>query len=403
MEFMQGMYACYICIRLNLERPMPAQDTEEAIGHIYEASYRPEHWPVALESIAALTASRSAVLLYVDQLCSQSAATWYYNIDPAAVDAYNRSELPDPDIELVAARVPVGTATATHLQFERHQDMLAYYGDYYEQWRVPYNMHYVGGAILFKDATRLVALGIHRSDAEGPWRSEQIDHLTALTPHIQRSFDIHREFTRLRGRESAMSAGLDRMVIGVILIDHLFECVYCNTTAQAILDERCVMALESGRIEICQPRDQHPFHAALVKAMHAGSENAAADASTALGLWRPDRAVQYPVLVTPTSGATAGILPGYSTAQVAVLISDPERNQPIVPEALSQAWGLTPAEARVAIAIANGYSVDEISTLNGTSRDTTKTHLRAVYQKVGVSRQTQLAKLLLTGPFRVQF
>lgn len=382
---------------------MHAQDSNEAIGHIYEASYRPEHWPTALESIAALTSSRSANLLYVDRQCEQSVATWYYNIDPEAVEAYNRSELPDPDIELVSACVPVGTATATHLQFDRHQDMLAFYGDYYAQWRVPYKMHFVGGAILFKDATRLVALGIHRSDAEGPWESEQIDRLTALTPHLQRSFDIHREFTRLRGRESALSAGLDRMVIGVILIDHLFECVYWNASAEAILQERSVMSQDDGRIHLGQPRDQQLFHAALVKAMQAGPDDNPEQFSTALGLWGGNRPVQYPVLVTPILSSSAGFLPGYTRAQVAVLISDPEKNQPIVPEALIQAWGLTPAEARVAIAIANGYSVDETATMNGTSRDTTKTHLRAVYQKVGVSRQAQLAKLLLTGPFRVQF
>ncbi|QID19377.1 hypothetical protein G3580_18200 [Nitrogeniibacter mangrovi] len=113
--------------------------------------------------------------------------------------------------------------------------------------------------------------------------------------------------------------------------------------------------------------------------------------------------MHYPVLVTPIRGCSAGLLPGQTTAQIAVLITDPEINQPIVPEALSQTWELKPAEGRVAIAIANGYSVDEITQMNGTTRDTTKTHLRAVYQKHGVNRQTQLAKLLLMGPFRVQF
>lgn len=113
--------------------------------------------------------------------------------------------------------------------------------------------------------------------------------------------------------------------------------------------------------------------------------------------------MHYPLLVTPIRGLSAGLLPGQTTAQIAVLITDPEKNQPIVPEALSQTWELTPAEARVAVVIANGYSVEEISQMNGSTRDTTKTHLRAVYRKLGVNRRTQLAKLLLTGPFRVQF
>ena len=382
---------------------MHTPNADEAIGHIYEASYRPEHWPVALESIAALTESRSAAMIYVDRQCERTAATWYYNIAPAAVDAYNHADIPDPSVELVAARVPTGTAMAVHLLFDRHQDVLDYYGDYYAQWLAPNKLHYVGGAVLFKDEARFVALGIHRSNVEGPWRQEQVDRLTALAPHLQRALNIHREFTRLRSRDSAMSSGLDRMVMGVILIDHLFECVYANESARAIIDEGAIITLSNGRLRIRQSRDDHRFHAALLKALHCAPDDDPATASTGLGLWPPDRPVHYPVLVTPIRGCSAGLLPGQTTAQVAVLITDPEKNQPIVPEALSQTWELIPAEARVAIAIANGYSVDEISQMNGTTRDTTKTHLRAVYQKLGVNRQTQLAKLLLTGPFRVQF
>ena len=85
------------------------------------------------------------------------------------------------------------------------------------------------------------------------------------------------------------------------------------------------------------------------------------------------------------------------------IIGDPERTQPIVPEALRTVYGLTPAEARLAIAIANGLSLDEIAALEAAQKGTLRSQLKAIFQKVGLNRQADLVKVLMTGPFRVNF
>ncbi len=89
--------------------------------------------------------------------------------------------------------------------------------------------------------------------------------------------------------------------------------------------------------------------------------------------------------------------------QVAMIISDPEKNQPIVPEALCTAYKLTPSEAKVAIALTNGLSIDEVAMLHGNQPSTIKSQLKAIKSKLGISRQSELVKMLLTGPFRVNF
>jgi DNA-binding CsgD family transcriptional regulator len=58
------------------------------------------------------------------------------------------------------------------------------------------------------------------------------------------------------------------------------------------------------------------------------------------------------------------------------------------------AYGLTQAEARVAVAASSGSTVFESATQLGLSPNTVKTHLRKVFAKTGISRQTELVRLM---------
>ena len=62
---------------------------------------------------------------------------------------------------------------------------------------------------------------------------------------------------------------------------------------------------------------------------------------------------------------------------------------------ITRLFGLTPTEASLAMLLANGLTLDEASDELGVSRNTARTHLRAVFSKTGVSRQTGLVSLIL--------
>jgi DNA-binding CsgD family transcriptional regulator len=89
----------------------------------------------------------------------------------------------------------------------------------------------------------------------------------------------------------------------------------------------------------------------------------------------------------------------YEGAQVAVFISDPNAQQPISVDNLVSVYKLTPSEAQVAISIANGHSIENIAKQSNHSAHTIRSQLKSTFKKTGVSRQSELIKLLLTGPF----
>lgn len=81
-------------------------------------------------------------------------------------------------------------------------------------------------------------------------------------------------------------------------------------------------------------------------------------------------------------------------AAVLMFIIDPANKAGIPDTWLMDAYGLTAAEAKVALAISSGLSIPETAHQLRVSPNTIKTQLRNVFAKSGINRQTELARLI---------
>ncbi|MFM7786275.1 MAG: helix-turn-helix transcriptional regulator, partial [Gammaproteobacteria bacterium] len=116
----------------------------------------------------------------------------------------------------------------------------------------------------------------------------------------------------------------------------------------------------------------------LVQAMRLSRPSGRAD----LGL------IVRPVRQDPAAGSSE--LPG-----VAVFISDPEDRSEAPVAVLAKLFGFTPTESQLALALANGLNLDEVAATLGMTRNTARAHLRSVFTKTGISRQSALVRLIL--------
>ena len=66
------------------------------------------------------------------------------------------------------------------------------------------------------------------------------------------------------------------------------------------------------------------------------------------------------------------------------------------PAVFEQLFGLTPAEARLAAALASGKSLQEYTRESGVMLSTIRTHMKRMYSKLGVARQADLIRILLS-------
>lgn len=112
----------------------------------------------------------------------------------------------------------------------------------------------------------------------------------------------------------------------------------------------------------------------------------------AVAIPRPSGLPAYGVLVTPLSLKHQFL--GRARALVLLILkdpADPSRPRTVV---LRDAFGLSPAETDVALLFAEGCSLPEIADRRGASVQTIRNQVKATMSKMGVSRQTELMRML---------
>ena len=80
-----------------------------------------------------------------------------------------------------------------------------------------------------------------------------------------------------------------------------------------------------------------------------------------------------------------------------VYVRDPDAGVPIDEQALRQRFGLTPAEARTAAALAAGGTLPEHSELRKLRPMTIRSYVKQVFARTGTHSQLDLVRLVLTG------
>ena len=95
--------------------------------------------------------------------------------------------------------------------------------------------------------------------------------------------------------------------------------------------------------------------------------------------------------ILPVDGAARTPFLG---ARALLVLSDLDVERPPNTTLIAQAFGLTPAETRLASLIATGLSLGQAAEELGVARETVRARLKAVFAKTGTHRQGELVALL---------
>lgn len=80
-----------------------------------------------------------------------------------------------------------------------------------------------------------------------------------------------------------------------------------------------------------------------------------------------------------------------------VVIRDSESCEQASQARMKRLYGLTPAESTLTLKLLDGLNIDEAAEELSISPNTARCHLRAIFAKPGVTRQTEWLRLLLGG------
>lgn len=143
---------------------------------------------------------------------------------------------------------------------------------------------------------------------------------------------------------------------------------------------------------------RHQADARLLRAAldRARGVNGIRPKETLLTLQRSGNLLQLNALVLPVFyRSNEGWVP---SGRVILFIADPHRTHaPGLGDRLRIIFALTPSEARIVEALIDGKRLDEVAAMMGNSVETVRAHLRHIFDKVGVHRQSDLIRITMTS------
>jgi DNA-binding NarL/FixJ family response regulator len=196
---------------------------------------------------------------------------------------------------------------------------------------------------------------------------------------------------------AAAHAVLDRLTIGIVLLDAQAQVLHANPAARQLVHGDMGGGLLHGPVADSALRCA--VHAAIAAAL-AGLDHAEAlalpgsDGSRGLILMIS----ALPAAPKPERGPTSSQAQVPDGPVVMITLIDPERRGLPSAAALSRLFALTATEATMARLLVQGLRRQQIAAEMQVSHTTVAFHLRNVFLKTGTNRQADLVALLLCAP-----
>jgi DNA-binding CsgD family transcriptional regulator len=264
----------------------------------------------------------------------------------------------------------------------------AFFRDYQGQ-TLPADAGRVMGVNIAAQAGTMALLRLYRFQHVPPFGIEDKQRLAMFVPHIKQAMMLT---AHLNGHEQQMriyEEGLERLNIGVIVLDDTGQLSRANPTACQLLDSADGLRLAGRHLAANTVAETHELQQLLARAREQPGRVTAMCLSRRSGGRKLAAVVRGFPLETMSDGR--------SRPMVAIFLRDPDAAAEPAHDIARQLFDFTPAEAQLAIELLNGLSLDEAAGKLGILRNTGRAHLRAIFSKTGVTRQSELIRVLLNG------
>ncbi|WP_088311293.1 helix-turn-helix transcriptional regulator [Novosphingobium sp. B 225] len=362
-------------------------DFNAVVSDIYEASLSPAHWDLALTGLVnRFGRERWDVAMLVWERVEPGGGRF---IAASGVHEMARAAY----LQLFAGRnlwsvhghhMPIGSVTHSD-QLVARADFLA--SPFYRDFLSMFGMEVALLGSLDRQASDHLGLCLPGPSGCDVSRLQEATGL--LIPHIQRAVRISRRIGEAELAAANSQAALDHAPSAVLLLDERLGLVYANPNGRALIED-FHLADAAGQLHLPSrdlreallqltgtdsARYCHPF-----RLQRGGLDGLAAMAMRI----NPDR-----VGGAHTAGGTARVM--------VVAAHNPKVSEEGV-DRVREWFGLTHAEARLALLLAEGGRIEDYCDLRGVSVNAARFLLKGIFAKTGCNRQAQVVQLINASP-----
>jgi DNA-binding CsgD family transcriptional regulator len=376
------VFACIYTVR------MPDQRIDTVLDYLYQAATDPAGWPEFLSSAAKLfDASVSGFIVRPDGN-SLYAITNILGMDSKAIQQYNEYFCATDPWYLamrergIAEWIGPGSALCSPSQFAETE----FYNDY---WAHTSPTFYQAG-IIFRSFANSVVFTMQRERSQGDFDEDQTRLLGDIHLHLRRALVVHRRMLDLRQMADGAGSAIASLDVGLIGLDSGGTICFTNTLAESRLRESGLLGAHLGRLVVSGGGSCADDLAKLIRS--ALTRDRGHPPGGAITLRSATQALHLAVL--PVVGSAIGL----DRSCVFLTVTDPSAPERPRNVLLAELFDLTPAETRVTMMLVAGLDPGEIGERTRTTVATVRYQLKMIYRKTGVSRQSQLVRLVSTLP-----
>jgi DNA-binding CsgD family transcriptional regulator len=361
--------------------------SDKLLDLIYEAATDTSLWVPAFREIASLTNSTTGVMLVQSATHGMLLHEHHYGASDESLRVLKERHVLNPWTRFMwKEKPPIGAVVRSDgiLPLSELRST-AFYDEVLRSQDLGHS-----AMIGLGDRPELgVGFSMNRGPRPGPYDDAEVGLLARLAPHMYRSLKLCFRIGAYKALQRAEYLALDSLAVGVIVLDRKARILFANVAARLLDGDDGPLSLRHAKVAHISPHSSRRLDD-LVQAALRGKPMGAisvpcADGGHSLTIVASD------VRASDVDRLADANLPD---AAVILFIINPTNKAGIPVDWLMDAYGMTQAEAKVALAVSSGLSIPETGRELGLSPNTIKTQLRNVFAKSGVGRQTELARLI---------
>ncbi|MDA4846648.1 LuxR C-terminal-related transcriptional regulator [Hoeflea poritis] len=366
------------------------QDIRDAILRIYDTVADQAIWSDVLDRLADRLNARGCLIFELgnDGLSAHHTSSWYEETAlQEYLETHQKSELTDHEV--------FRRHSFSHDSVDIVPDSVLY--DDIAEFTSRKNVRHVmrfgilhrAAALLNKDNPFVSRFSVQfRSDRNGISDSERA-YLNQLLPHIAKALDLGRPASDVARQHSGILAALNKLTIGVCLLDPQGRLVVANDEFLRQQETYTVFdTLANGQLALRNDRDQQRFVALREDALNHGKFGARPRKEAIM----TDNAGFLCIEIAPLNRSEEI---GSQPFEGCILYSlDTSLPLHFHTQPLKQAYNLTEAELSLVEAIAEGLTNVQIAERRGRAVATVNAQVKSILSKTNCATRTQFVRLL---------
>jgi len=354
------------------------------IGDIYDTTFDQALWDDTLQRIVEYTGAQSCGLV-TKSATGEIRVAHQVGVSPHFLQTYlDHYGQFDPTHAIRLFDVGQIHSTEDWVSMEEFRK-----GQFYQEWVRPQRLRDSANVLLDNNADGFSYFFLMTSAGLVDDNFRRM--LAPIVPHLLRAVLIGKTLHQQTRIALPIEHTLDELKAALFLLDATGNITHTNQSGHDILDRKDFLRVEQGRLVATDPLLNRILREAVIASILG--DGATRSESIALPFVAHDGERFVGHLLPLTSGRRRKTGVAYDATAV-LFVSKASLDSTAASDIIKKIFRLTPAEARVLLAVVELGSVSETSRNLDIAESTVKTHLGRIFTKTDTKRQADLVKLI---------